>query len=76
MSKMVSSLRATACLPCPISTELQVPRSSASAVRGSNNSLGFPSKRNDPFLMFRELNRGWHSETMDATYLLMRAAYR
>jgi hypothetical protein len=56
VSKMVSPLHASACSPCPINADPQSPRSSA-------------PKRNDPFLMFRELNRGWHSEIMSATYL-------
>jgi hypothetical protein len=56
VSKKLSSLRATGCSPCPINTNPQLPSSST-------------PKRNDPFLMFRELDRGWHSEIMSVTYL-------
>lgn len=70
MSRKVSSLRATACFPSPISTDLQLSRFSGSTTLTSNNSSSSPiNKRNDPFLMFQDLKRGWHSTTMGVTYV-------
>jgi hypothetical protein len=69
VNKKVSPLRATACFPSPIGTDFHLPRSFASATYGSHHSSGSPFKRNDPFLMFRDLTHGWHSNPMGVTYL-------